>query len=92
MQLSIITKLYESETKEKNLVVNLIQLINNLKFLKSKIEERQGMITEFSKNFNDLSYLSNKVGYCLYWVATLGYIHSRHVSDYRASSDRDWET
>lgn len=90
MQLSLITELYKSETVEKNLIKNLIYLRSNLKYLRAEIDTWLGYSYQKDQKFLKLAYITNKIGYALYYLAVLGYYHSRELSHYSTISQKEW--
>lgn len=90
MQLTFINKLFESETKDVNMTKNILRLINNLKFLRVRFEEKMGNLKEGTKTFKAIRDADNTLGYCLYWLAVMGYQHSKHLPEYSSMTQDDW--
>lgn len=90
MQLTLLTELYKSETVEKNLIKNLIRLRSNIKYLRAEINSSLGSMYDSDPKFRRLSYMTNKIGYVLYWLALLGWLHSKDLSKWGKTTKEDW--
>lgn len=93
MQLSFIDKLYEKDLKGVNFIKNIDTMIKNMKYLRYKVEDRLNIMRDQeSKEFNHLCYINNKLGYCMYWLATIGYMHEKEIEKDKVITPSDWYT
>lgn len=90
MQLSFIPKLYEKDVKGTNFLKNIDSLIKNFKFLRSKIEDKIGYMDQNSDKFKEYAYASDKIGYCMYWLATVGFIHELDINKEKKVVSKEW--
>jgi ribosomal protein S15P/S13E len=88
MQLTFTDKLYrEPQQGEKNILKNLEMLIKNFKYLRAHLETHLGNMYDSNPKFDKYSEVTNKIGFCLFWLATLGYLKNQEFAANYQSKD-----